>query len=336
MRIGIVGVGRIGAEHAHTLRAHPDVGEILVVDSEPARAKAVAARIGAEVVPDVEALLHARLDGLVIASATRAHADLIIAGVDAGLPVYCEKPVADDIPTARQVRDHVGRVGGRVQIGFQRRFDAGYRAARDAVKAGTLGELRRVHMVTADAHPPSPVYVPISHGIYRDLHIHDFDALRWVTGLEAREVFALGQNRGDEMFALAGDVDEATTMLRMEDGTLVTIQGSRYNGAGYDVRMELAGTAATWAVGLDQRMALHSAEPHAGLPTGHPWPGVWPRFTLAYRAEMNAFVDMVRDGTESACPVDDALAALTIALAALRSRREHRPVHLVEMGRPLR
>lgn len=331
MRIGIVGVGRIGTEHARTLSDHPDV-ELVLTDSDAVRAEQVADKLGAPWVPTFDELLGCGLDGLVIAAATKAHPQLICAGVDAKLPVFCEKPVASDVPGTRQVRDHVHRAGGTVQIGFMRRFDAGYRAAREALRTGALGELRRVHVVTAEAHPPSSVYVPISNGIYRDLHIHDFDAVRWMTGSEVREVFALGVNRGDPVFGRANDVDEATTLLRLDDGTLVTMHGSRYNGAGYDVRMELAGTKDTWVVGLDQRVPLHSAEPGAGIPNGHAWPGFWPRFTPAYRAELNAFVDLVRHGGESPCTVDDALSALVVAEAAVRSRREHRPVHLVEMG----
>lgn len=331
MRIGVVGVGRIGAEHARTLHDQPDV-ELVITDSDATRAEQVADKLGVTAVASFDELVRQELDGLVIAAATKAHPQLIAAGVDAGLPVFCEKPVAADVPATRQVRDHVQRAGGTVQIGFMRRFDAGYRAAREALRSGALGELRRVHVVTADPHPPSPMYVPISNGIYRDLHIHDFDAIRWVTGCEVREVFALGKNRGDPMFGRAGDVDEATTMLRLDDGTLVTMHGSRYNGAGYDVRMELAGTKDTWVVGLDHRMPLRSAEPGADLPNGHPWPGFWPRFTPAYRAEMEGFVALVRDGGTSPCSVDDALAALVVAEAAARSRRERRPVHLVEMG----
>jgi myo-inositol 2-dehydrogenase/D-chiro-inositol 1-dehydrogenase len=331
MKIGVVGVGRIGAEHARTLHDHPDV-ELVVTDTDPARAEQVADKLGVPSAANVDELLGSQLDGLVIAAATKAHPQLITAGVDAGVPVFCEKPVASDVPGTRQVADHVRRAGGTVQIGFMRRFDPGYRAAREALRSGALGELRRVHVVTADPHPPSSVYVPISNGIYRDLHIHDFDAVRWVTGCEVREVYALGKNRGDPVFGRANDVDEATTMMRLDDDTLVTMHGSRYNGAGYDVRMELAGTKDTWVVGLDQRVPLHSAEPGADIPNAHPWPGFWPRFTPAYRAELNAFLDVVRHGGPSPCTVDDALAALVVAEAAARSRREHRPVHLVEMG----
>src|SRR5690606_39809392 len=112
--------------------------------------------------------------------------------------------------------------------------------------------LHRVHLITADPRPPAADYIPRSGGIYRDCHIHDFDILRWVTGREVDSVYATGATRGAAFFAEAGDVDTSAALLTMDDGTLFTLQGSRYNGGGSDERMELAGTLRTRAVGLDQ------------------------------------------------------------------------------------
>jgi myo-inositol 2-dehydrogenase/D-chiro-inositol 1-dehydrogenase len=332
MRIGLVGVGRIGAEHARALATHPDVDDLVLADADTARASTVAQELGVPAATSVQQLLESGLDGVVIAAATDAHADLIKAGVDAGLPVFCEKPVAPDVARTLDVRDHVREQGGQVQIGFQRRFDAGYSEARAELAAGRIGDLRRAHLLTCDPSPPAREYIPVSGGIYRDMHVHDFDILRWVTGREVVEVFAMGANRGDEVFVEAGDVDEATTLLRLDDGTLVTMQGSRYNGAGYDVRMELAGTAGTIVVGLDEQVPLRSVEPGVTFPGGEPWPAFWPRFTPAYRAEMTAFVAMVRGESPSPCTVEEALQAVLVAEAAERSRRENRPVRLAEVA----
>jgi myo-inositol 2-dehydrogenase/D-chiro-inositol 1-dehydrogenase len=161
--------------------------------------------------------------------------------------------------------------------------------------------------------------------------VHDFDVLRWVTGREVVEVFAMGANRGDDVFVRSGDVDEATTLLRLDDDTLATVQGSRYNGAGYDVRMEIACTAGTVVVGLEENVPLRSVEPGVTFPSGTPWPGFWPRFTPAYRAEMTAFVAMVRGEAPSPCTVDEALQAVLVAEAAELSRRQNRPVRLAEV-----
>ena len=331
MRIGLAGVGRIGAQHARALHAHPDVDQLVLTDADAERAARVAGELGIEHVQGTEALLGAGIDAFVIAAATDAHAELIIAGVDAGLPIFCEKPVAGEVKTTVRVRDRVAEAGARVHIGFQRRFDAGYTAAREALSSGALGDLRRVHLITADPAPPSAGYIATSGGAFRDMHIHDFDVVRWVTGREVVEVYATGAARGADFFASAGDVDESAALLTLDDGTLCTLQGSRYNGAGYDVRMELAGTRATWAVGLDDSVPLHSAEPGVSFPEGPAVQAFWPRFVRAYNAEMTAFVAMARGDAPSPCTVDEALEALFVAEAADLSRREHRAVRVEEV-----
>jgi len=331
MRIGLAGVGRIGAQHARALHAHPDVDELVITDADAGRAARLAEELGVEHVDGTQALLEAGIDAFVIAAATDAHADLILAGIDAGLPVFCEKPVAGELKGTVRVRDRVAESGALVHIGFQRRFDAGYVAARQALSSGALGDLRRVHLVTADPLPPPAGYIATSGGVFRDMHIHDFDIVRWVTGREVVEVYATGAVRGADFFASAGDVDESAALLTLDDGTLGTLQGSRYNGAGYDVRMELAGTQATWAVGLDDSVPLRSAEPGVSFPRGPAVQAFWPRFLAAYNAEMTAFVAMAHGAAASPCTVDEALEALFVAEAADLSRRERRAVRLQEV-----
>ena len=331
MRVALVGVGRIGTSHAEVLLAHPDVTELLVADVDTARASQVADRLGATALATVDDVFAGGADAVMIAAATSAHAELIMRAVATGLPVFCEKPVAIDVASTLEVLDAVRRAGIQVHVGFQRRFDAGYRSARRALAAGELGALHRVHLVTADVSPPHASYIPRSGGIFRDCHIHDFDILRWATGREVVEVYATGSNRGAEFFRAAGDVDNSAAVLRLDDDVLATLQGSRYNGGGHDVRMELAGTAGSMVVGLDERAAFRSAEPGVRFPAGPPWPTFWERFTPAYLAEINAFVDVALGRIESPCTVAEALEALYVAEAADRSLRQHRPVRLDEV-----
>jgi len=311
MRVGLLGLGRIGAFHAATLAAHPLVDELIVAD--PVRTS-----------PHGRPGDPFEADAVVIATPTSTHAQLLLEACRRGIPAFCEKPVAGDVKETVEVL-RAAR-GNRVQIGFQRRFDAGYRAATEALRAGELGELHRVHLITADPAPPPAEYLPLSGGIFRDCHIHDFDILRWVTGREVVSVHATGANRGAAFFAEAGDVDTSAALLTLDDGTLATVQGSRYNGAGYDVRMELAGTKGTWAVGLGPRAPLSTSE---GLqPSGEPWPDFVARFAGAYAAELDGFLR----GTTSLCPIEDALAALYVAEAAELSRREGRTVEVAEVA----
>jgi myo-inositol 2-dehydrogenase / D-chiro-inositol 1-dehydrogenase len=325
MRVGLLGLGRIGALHAATLAAHPRVDELVVSDVDGARAAEVAAGLGARVGDAFDA------DAVVIATPTATHAGLLVRACAQGVPVFCEKPVAAGVDDTVRVLEAAKQSGTVVQVGFQRRFDAGYVQARNALRNGELGTLHRVHLLSADPHPPAAGYILTSGGIYRDCHIHDFDILRWVTGREAETVYATGSNRGEAFFAEAGDVDNSAALLTLDDGTLVTVQGSRYNGAGYDVRMELAGTLKTQVVGLNPRTPLTGAE---GLqPPDDPWPDFVTRFGAAYVAELGAFLSAARGEADSPCTIEDALAALYLAEAAELSRYEGRPVHVTEVVR---
>lgn len=333
MRIAILGAGRIGLAHVATLQRQPGISELLIADLDPARARAAATSIGSASAGSIEEAFSSKPDGIVIAAPTAAHAELIVRSVQAGIPTFCEKPLAESLDSTLAVVQEIERHDVPVQIGFQRRFDAGYVAARRALQAGEIGELRRLHLLTCDPTPPPAEYIPASGGIFRDCHIHDFDILRWVTGREVDSVFATGVNRGASFFGEAGDVDESAAVLTLDDGTLATLQGSRYNGAGYDVRMELAGTTGNRSVGLDERVPLTSAEPGVTFPNGAPWPNFQERFAAAYFAELATFVKVASGELDSPCTPRDALEALYIAEAADLSRREGRSVRIDEVRR---
>ena len=335
MRIGLVGAGRMGAFHAGTLAAHPAVSELVIADADPERAREVAARLDAGTLP-VDRLLSGGPDAVVIASATAAHAGLVASAARAGIPAFCEKPIAVDLAGTVAALDAVAKAGALLQVGFQRRFDAGYAAAREALRDGRVGRLHTVRTVSSDPAPPPAAYVPLSGGLYRDCLIHDFDLVRWVTGREVTEVYAVGTNEGEEFFRAAGDVDTAAALLTLEGGVLATATATRYHAAGYDVRMELAGTADQLVVGTGPRAPLTPVgpeargerEPAAGQPR---WPGFLERFAPAYRAELDAFLRAVRGELPNPCEGREALRALLVAEACEVSRRERRPVALAEL-----
>jgi myo-inositol 2-dehydrogenase / D-chiro-inositol 1-dehydrogenase len=331
LHVGVVGVGRIGAFHVQTLHALDGVSSLMLADADPDRAAATAKAVGATAVQEPEALIEAGADALVITTTTPAHAPLLRLAAEAGLPAFCEKPVALDLATIDDVLDAVARAGILVQVGFQRRFDSGYRAARQAVATNALGNLLLVRAATHDPAPPTEAYIAASGGIFRDLHIHDFDAVRYVTGEEIAEVYADGAVREAAWFAHHNDVDSAVAVLRLGGGALGIVSGARHDPLGYDVRLELFGSAESIVVGVDSRSPIRSVEP------GAPQPGVGyrnflERFEPAYRAELAVFVDTVRRGGESACTLEDARSALLVALAADRSRAERRPVTIEEVA----
>ncbi len=331
LHVGVIGVGRIGALHARTLAALPHVAAVTLVDADVARADELAAELGAQVVDSAEALVAAGVDAIAIATPTPAHAPLLRFAAEAGLPAFCEKPVALELPQLDAVLEAVDHAGILVQIGFQRRFDAGYAAARNAVEAGSLGKLLVARAATHDPAPPPEDYIATSGGIFRDLHIHDFDAVRYVTGEEVVEVYADGAVRETDWFERHDDVDAAVAVLRLEGGGLVIVSGTRHDPLGYDVRLELLGTRDSIVAGVDERSPFHSLEPAAAEPAGPAYRNFMERFEPAYRAELAAFVAAVRDGGPSPCTLDEARAALLVALAADRSRSERRPVSIEEV-----
>ncbi|QXE34044.1 Gfo/Idh/MocA family oxidoreductase [Streptomyces sp. GMY02] len=331
MRIGLIGTGRIGTFHADVLSRHREVGSLVVADIDPARVAEVADRTGSTAAPSVDEIFTWGVDAVVIASATSSHADLISRAARAGLPAFCEKPIALDLTGTLGALREVEAAGTVLQLGFMRRFDAGYGAARELVRSGRLGRLHTVRAITSDPAPPPAAYLPLSGGLYRDCLVHDFDILRWVTGREVVEVYATGSDGGPGMFRDAGDIDTAAAVLTLDDGTLATATATRRNGAGYDVRMELAGELDQFAVGLDDRTPITSTEPKGPPPCDNPWPGFLERFAPAYEAEMDAFLKVVAGELENPCDGGEALHALRIAEACELSRREHRPVALAEI-----
>jgi myo-inositol 2-dehydrogenase/D-chiro-inositol 1-dehydrogenase len=331
VHVGLVGTGRIGALHARSLKQSPAVSRLTVVDADRERAAAVASSLGAERVDSAQTLLEAGVDALVIAAATPAHAELLHMAVDALVPAFCEKPIALDLASTDAVIEHVKRAGIFVQIGFQRRFDAGYRAARDAVRSGALGDVHLVRLATHDPAPPPESYVGGSGGIWRDLAIHDFDIGPWVIGSPIIEVSAEGTANGP-MFARHEDVDAACAVLRFNGGILGVVTAARNDPRGYDVRMEIFGLRDSVAVGWDERTPLRSLEPGVDPPRKPGYEDFLDRFAPAYRSELDSFLASVQHGGRSPATVDDARQALLVALAADQSMREHRPVRVDEIG----
>ena len=330
MRIGVAGVGRIGRLHARAISKHPEVTSVAVTDIDSFRAREVASSVGAEPVKSFAELIR-QVDAVVIATTTTSHCDLIQATVDAGVPAYCEKPIATDLGSTKAVVARVQESGVPIQMGFQRRFDPGYQAAAELVAAGGLGTLYVVRTAGHDPEPPTEAYIADSGGIFQDFGAHDFDALRFVTGQEVSEVYAQGAIRGFPIFEKYGDVDTAVATLTLSGGALGIMSTSRHDPLGYDIRMELFGSKDSVTVGWDGRVPLRSLEPGTVPSKQHPYKNFQERFKSAYEGALSAFLDMARGRRDSPCTVTDAVESLRVAVACDISRREHRPVKLTEV-----
>ena len=334
MRLGLLGLGRIGAFHAEILARLPAVEELVLSDPVPALAEQVAGRLGARIAESPEAVLASGVDGMLIAAPTSFHAELIELCVAAGVPTFCEKPVARDNDEAARLARRITDTGGQVQIGYPRRFDPAFAAARAAVADGDLGMVHTVRSTTLDPAPPPRAYLAASGGIYRDCAVHDFDAVRWVTGQEVTEVYAAGTNQDAEWFGELGDVHTASAVLTLDGGALAVVSNSRYNPRGHDVRLELHGTRDSLAAGLGPGLPLRSAEPGVSFPDGKPFTFFMDRFAEAFHHELIAFTEVVAGRRASPCTIQDAVETGWVAEACALSLREHRPVQIEEVRIP--
>ncbi len=333
MKVVVVGAGRMGRRRAELLARHGAVESVVVASRNEPSARAVADSVGGRCVP-LGAALEVRPDAVVVSLATASHAEHLLAALRLGVPILTEKPLAVDLAGTREVVAAARSAGVEVQVGFQRRFDPAYVEAARLVATGALGTLYHVHMTSHDRDVTPEEYIPGSGGIFRDLHVHDFDAARFLTGREIVEVDARASVRAHPRFARHDDFDVATVLATMDDGLVVTVTGARHDPLGYDFRVEMFGTEDSVAAGASPRTPLRSLEAGGpGVPE-RPYEGFLDRFAAAFEAETSAFVDLVLGRGTNPCPPEEAARAMEAAVACERSVAEHRPVGLAEVQVP--
>jgi myo-inositol 2-dehydrogenase/D-chiro-inositol 1-dehydrogenase len=204
------------------------------------------------------------------------------------------------------------------------------------VRSGSLGRVTTVRSTTMDPAPPPAAYLAVSGGVFRDCAVHDFDAVRWVTGREVVEVYALGSvdpTAPAEMYADHGDFTTVSTLLTMDDGSIGVVSNTRTNGRGYDVRLEVHGTDDSVAAGLDDGLPLRATQPGVTWPAGPAHTFFMDRLAEAFRLELATFCAVAAGEQASPCTVEDAMGTAWVAEAATLSAREHRPVRVDEVAR---
>jgi myo-inositol 2-dehydrogenase/D-chiro-inositol 1-dehydrogenase len=326
--LGLIGLGRIGAFHTETLCNLDGLDGLVITDERPDVTAAVAAKYGVKSVDTVDELLASGIDGVVVAAATPAHAELTLAAVERGLPTFCEKPIASTAAESARVAEVIAKSGVPVQVGYQRRFDAAFAAAKRAVDSGSLGALHTIRSTTMDPAPPPMEYIKASGGIFRDCAVHDFDIIRWVTGQNAVDVYATGSVQGDSLFTEYGDVDTAAVVVRFDGGALGMVSNARYNARGYDCRLEIHGFDDSVVAGWDQGAPVRNMDPQNEFPTGPSHHFFMDRFTEAFRTELAAFVEVAKGGAIQGATVADAVEVAWLAEAATESLKRGVPVRI--------
>ena len=319
IRFALLGCGRIGAVHAETLASLPGVQLATVYDPAHNAARAIAERFGCVRASSAGEAISAA-DAVLIATSTSTHADLIEQAALLGKAVFCEKPIDLSLDRVKACRAAIAGCAVPIQIGFNRRFDPGHAAARQALRAGEIGTLEQVVITSRDPAPPPRAYLAGSGGLFRDMMIHDFDLARFMLDDEPVEVFAVGSALIDPAIGPEfGDVDSAMVVMRTAAGKLCHISNARRAVYGYDQRIELLGSAGMLISGNRRPHELmrfaaastEAAEPYLNF--------FIERYAAAYAAEISAFVAAIRGQAPVQATFDDGYRALVLAEAAIQS-----------------
>ncbi len=325
VRFGLLGAGRIGKVHAKAVSGNPDATLVAVADAFPAAAEAIAAQYGCAVrtIEEIEAA--GDIDAVVICTPTDTHADLIERFCRAGKAVFCEKPIDLDVERVRACMKVVKETGGKLMVGFNRRFDPHFMAVREAIDAGRIGDVEMVTITSRDPGAPPVDYIKRSGGIFRDMTIHDFDMARFLLGEEPVTVTATAAVLVDKAIGEAGDYDSVSVILQTASGKQAVISNSRRATYGYDQRIEVHGSKGMVSAENQRPVSIEVATGDGYTrPPLHDF--FMTRYTEAYANEIAGFIASLEKGTPLAPSGADGLAALAIADAALASVKEKRQV----------
>jgi len=328
--VAVLGAGRMGQTHIRNLAGIAGVRVVAVADPVAEAAELGRTIAGAEVaVSDpLEAIAMPGVDAVVIVTPTSTHAVLIEAAVRAGKAVWSEKPIALDLVETARVVEVVRSSGQPVQLGFMRRFDPGYAAAKARIEAGELGRIEQFRALSRDTYPPSVEFLHHAGGIFLDMAVHDLDLARFLVG-EVEEVRAWAAVLADERFAEAGDFDTAVAVLHFRDGAFGVVETARHSEWGYDIRTEVAGATGKVVIEAAQKTPVTFSR-RFGYEGDH-FENFPDRFEVAFRREMEAFIEALREGRQPRPGPEDALETLRLAIACTRSRAEGRAVRLDEV-----
>jgi len=330
--VGVIGLGRMGTIYAGHLARHSKSQIVCISDLIEGRAQATAAELGVESwsTDYRDVLENKAIKAVFVTSSTSTHREVVMAAAQAGMAIFCEKPIALTLEDTDQMIAAIEGNGVMFQAGFMRRFDSGYVAAKGQIEAGAIGEPVTFKSIGRDPFCPDLGYADlnVSGGLILDMAIHDFDLGRWLVADEVKRVYTEGGTLAFHQLNTVGDIDNAVVNMLFEGGALGNVEVSRNALYGYDIRTEILGTEGGLNIGYYQQTPLLIMTTRG---ISHDMvPYIIERFGDAYLAQTRDFVERVLNDREPAVDAYDARAALVIGLAARQSYYEARPVELVE------
>jgi len=336
--IGVIGLGRLGHVHAYNAATRLRGAYLAAVcDMVDSTAGETAAKLGCRAYTEAQEMFaDAEVQAAVIATPTAFHVDPVRSAIDAGLPIFCEKPLAGTIEDTILLSEIMEKAGVFCQMGFNRRFDPGYVHAKSRIAGGDIGTPVYFYGVSRDPFPPPPwaCNPETGGGLFIDMMLHDFDIARFLMNSEIVEVFAQEANLVVDGKDIPRFADNATVHLRFQSGALGCCHGSMHAEYGYDIHSEVYGAKGSIQIGRVNSDDVTYCTKSAGvsMPATYQWEGDEPhflyRFRTAYEKELQGFVDSLREKKKPVSDQRDAVAAFRVALAALESAGTGKPVQL--------
>ncbi len=330
INIGLIGLGRLGRIYAgHLAHRIPQANLLAVADAQVQLAESCAHDFG---IPkwygdSLDLVADKDIEAVVVVSPTHTHHGIVVEAARAGKAIFCEKPISLSLEETGLMLQAVEKAGIFFHMGFMRRFDKGYMAAKRKIEDGVIGTPVVFKSSSRDPYPPSLEYANPKHsgGLIIDMGIHDIDIGRWFMG-EVKSVYSLGGTLAYPELKEIGDIDNAITTLTFENGSLGVIDLSRNGVYGYDIRAEVLGTQGALKIGYLRETPL-VVMTREGV-THDTIPYFMERFGDAYVAQLEDFVSNIMNDKEPSITIADGLAALRIGMAATLSQKENNPVEV--------
>lgn len=335
INVGIIGAGRIGKVHCESIMRYVKNATVKAVadpflnDETIEWAKALGIE---EFYTDYHKILEDNdIQAVLICSSTDTHSTISLEAIAAGKHIFCEKPIDHDVNKILEVKAALDNSNVKYQVGFNRRFDHNFKAARKAVEGGQIGDLNILKVCSRDPGAPPVSYIKVSGGIFLDMTIHDFDMVRFMSGSEVEEVFAYGAVLVDPAIGEAGDIDTAVISMKLANGAIAVIDNCRRASYGYDQRVEAFGSLGQVAIGNDSESTAVISDAN-GVRGEVPLNFFLERYMGAYVEEITEFIDCIVNDKEVSVGLDCGLQPVLIGLAAKKSLVTGMPVKIADIA----
>ena len=332
IKIGIVGLGRIGKVHLFNIQQLISGASVIAACSRSEKSLEYAKKHSVKglFTSFDDMLSEGGLDAVIFASPTALHFEHLKLAIAAGKHIFCEKPIDLSIENVKEIKSLLDANPVKFMVGFNRRYDPNVLKIKKELNEGRLGALQSVKIISRDPGPPPMEFIKTSGGLFLDMAIHDFDLARYLMNSEITEVYSTASIFGDLPLETVDDVDTAVTILKFKNKGFATIENSRNSTYGYDQRIEVFGEKGLLSAQNKLDDSVYFAN-NSGFHRPKPVGFFIERYKESYINILDSFVQCLEQNKDLELTFQDGLQSLAISLAAEKSSKQNRMVLLSEI-----